>query len=238
MANIKNNAAAQETRRKLIEAAGEIFAEKGLHATLIRDITARAGVNVAAVNYHFKDKYELYLTVVRQIHDEAIQATTPPDLHAPPEARLRAFVEALMRYMLDPHRPAWHAALFAREISYPTAALDEAIQRGARGHVEKMGAVIGELLGGKADRRTVTMAAFSILGQCLFYLRDKPLVDRLSPPLAQVDAIGPLVDHITRFSLAGIMALTSAGAGGPARTGRRRARPDDQHHPKPRRRRI
>ena len=54
------------TREKLIEAAGEIFAEKGLHGTSIRDITQRAGANIASVNYHFHDKFELYALVLRR----------------------------------------------------------------------------------------------------------------------------------------------------------------------------
>ena len=59
MANVKNNAAAQETRRRLLAAAGEVFAEAGFHAATVKVITDRAGASVAAVNYHFRDKAEL-----------------------------------------------------------------------------------------------------------------------------------------------------------------------------------
>ena len=38
------------TRSRLLEAAGEVFAEHGFQATTVRDICARAGANVAAVN--------------------------------------------------------------------------------------------------------------------------------------------------------------------------------------------
>lgn len=46
----------EETKNELIEAAGELFAEYGKDAVSIRAITAKAGVKVNAVNYHFGSK--------------------------------------------------------------------------------------------------------------------------------------------------------------------------------------
>jgi len=54
----------EKTRDKILSAAGEVFAEQGFEGATIRAITERAGVNVAAVNYHFRDKAELYTRVV------------------------------------------------------------------------------------------------------------------------------------------------------------------------------
>ena len=53
-------------RAKLLEAAGEVFAEHGFYAATVRQICSRAGANVAAVNYYFGDKAELYEEVLRQ----------------------------------------------------------------------------------------------------------------------------------------------------------------------------
>ena len=54
----------ENTRDKILNAAGEVFAEQGFEGATVRAITERAGVNVAAVNYHFRDKAELYTRVV------------------------------------------------------------------------------------------------------------------------------------------------------------------------------
>src|ERR1700677_4461463 len=54
------------TRQKLIEVAGRVFAEHGYYAATVRDICAQAGSNVAAVNYHFRDKLGLYTAVLHQ----------------------------------------------------------------------------------------------------------------------------------------------------------------------------
>ncbi|MDB6077298.1 MAG: transcriptional regulator, TetR family, partial [Akkermansiaceae bacterium] len=41
------------TKQRLIEAAEHLFADDGFEKVSVRDITNRAGANVAAVNYHF-----------------------------------------------------------------------------------------------------------------------------------------------------------------------------------------
>jgi AcrR family transcriptional regulator len=43
-------------RVAIIEAAGAIFVENGFRTTTVRQICARAGVNIAAINYYFGDK--------------------------------------------------------------------------------------------------------------------------------------------------------------------------------------
>ena len=54
-----------ETRRKIIEAAECEFAERGYGGASIRGITQRAGVNVAAISYHFGNKQTLFKEMAR-----------------------------------------------------------------------------------------------------------------------------------------------------------------------------
>jgi len=61
------------TRARLLDAAAHVFAEHGFQAATIRDICTRAGANVAAVNYHFRDKAGLYLAVLRHSMNAAGQ---------------------------------------------------------------------------------------------------------------------------------------------------------------------
>ena len=56
------------TKVRLIEAAGEEFAGKGFDSARVRTICDRAGANVAAVNYHFGDKEQLYVETVLNAH--------------------------------------------------------------------------------------------------------------------------------------------------------------------------
>ena len=54
---------AEGTRARILDAALDLFGERGLTGTTVRDIAARAKVNVAAISYHFGGKDELYRAV-------------------------------------------------------------------------------------------------------------------------------------------------------------------------------
>ena len=92
-----------------MEAAGQIFAEEGYPKATVRDICHQAGVNIAAINYHFGDKKGLYLTVLKHYQEIAFQ-TYPPDLGIKetqrPEEKLQAFIRSFLTRVMDEGRPA------------------------------------------------------------------------------------------------------------------------------------
>ena len=109
-----------ETRERVLEAAADVFAEKGFRDATVREIVARAEVNLAAVNYHFRDKERLYAEVLER-EMRAVHAKHPiDDAGAPPEKRLRAFVAGFLHRVID--RGSRVGRLMAREMIEPTAA--------------------------------------------------------------------------------------------------------------------
>ena len=53
-----------ETKACILEVATELFARRGFEGASIRDIAKAAGVNLAAINYHFQNKQNLYFSVM------------------------------------------------------------------------------------------------------------------------------------------------------------------------------
>lgn len=212
MPNVKNNATAQETRRKLIDAAGEVFAELGLHAATIKQITDKAGVNVAAINYHFRDKAELYAAVVRHALSLTPVAPSAEKLGGPPEARLRAHIANLIDELFSPARPRWCATLLAHEFARPTAALDGVVEELIRPRSDLIHAIVRGILGPGASEERVTRATLSIGAQCHLYVYQREIVRRLHPQLLRDQDTGELVDHIVEFSLAGLRAMRKRSA--------------------------
>jgi TetR/AcrR family transcriptional regulator, regulator of cefoperazone and chloramphenicol sensitivity len=201
----------EKTRDKILNAAGEVFAEQGFEGATIRSITERAGVNVAAVNYHFRDKAELYTLVVldacsaRAAWRDAIAEATDS-----PEERLRSLIFHFLQYLLDPERPAWKRRLMAREMANPTTALDELVEKHIRPlRNEFLIPTLGKLTGGKLNDRQLGLISISVMGQCHYFLQGQPITERLNPNFKiGKPEIAEIAEHITRFSLAGIAELS------------------------------
>jgi TetR/AcrR family transcriptional regulator, regulator of cefoperazone and chloramphenicol sensitivity len=196
-----------ETRQRLIEAAGEVFASQGFRNATVREICQRAGANVASVNYHFGDKEGLYLEVLRFAHTCAF-AKYPPDMGlapgATPKQRLHAFVRSFLLRVLDTGRPAWHGKLMVREIADPTPALESIVKDGIRPHFAALRGIVTDLLGPQlsSDPERVRFAAWSVVGQCLFYFVGRPVILQLHPGQGyEPDDLERIAKHITDFSL-------------------------------------
>jgi AcrR family transcriptional regulator len=96
-----------ETRTRILDAAEELFMQQGFGGTSMRLLTSKAGVNLAAVNYHFGSKDALIEAVFRRRLDPmniariaalaALEASGTPDA----DAIIRAFVGASLRMLED-----------------------------------------------------------------------------------------------------------------------------------------
>jgi len=64
----KTNEQAQETRRKILAGALNVFSEKGFSRSTLGDIAKRIGMTRGAVYWHFKDKRELLVELIEAMH--------------------------------------------------------------------------------------------------------------------------------------------------------------------------
>lgn len=207
MANVKDNAASQETRRKLINAAGEVFAERGFHAATLQEITDRAGANKAAVNYHFRDKRELYAAVVRYCLSCTGPEPAMQELAGRPEDQLRTLITGVIRDILDPSMPPWRKTIIDHELSQPTAALDAVLDELIAPRSQRQCDVVRSILGPGVSEEKVVRTTISIVAQCMIYLHDSQIRVRLHPVLAKDDDPEEIANHITEFSLAALRSL-------------------------------
>ncbi len=104
-------AKAVSTKDRILDAAERLFAEKGFAQTSLRDITAEAGVNLAAVNYHFQSKDHLIGAVfdrrIRPLNERRIAMLDQvmKDAGEGPvsvEGMLRAVLEPVVRMVSTP----------------------------------------------------------------------------------------------------------------------------------------
>ena len=121
----------KSTRDRILDAAELLFAEQGFGSTSLRAITAAAKVNLAAVNYHFGNKENLYLSVFRDRwvpRAMRIQARVQESLKLQDEVSagsvVRAVAQAFIEGPLTDEERQRHSQLMAREMSRPTKAFE------------------------------------------------------------------------------------------------------------------
>ena len=200
-----------ETQKRLLEAAGEVFAEQGFRNARVREICQRAGANVATVNYHFGDKQRLYAAVMEYAQALALEKyplTQGESTDVPAADRLRGFIHYALSSFFNKGAPAWLGKLMAWEMIEPTSALDIVVQNIILPMAGKLGAIVRELLGPPVSDDLVHRCQMSIIAQCLHYRNARPVIQRLFPEQQySPENIVMMADHITRFSLSALRGL-------------------------------
>ena len=201
---------ADDTKLRLLETAGMVFAEKGFRAATVREICQRAGVNLASVNYHFGDKERLYIESVKRAHfcrGQQLPAPSWPD-GTPAETRLRDVIRGLLERMLSAPDTAWHGQLMMRELQQPTAACVELVRDYMRPQFELICSILRELLPDDASDEKLRLVVFGIVGQCLHLRLGRNIIGMLAPreELRHYQA-DFLSEHIADWTLAAIAGL-------------------------------
>ena len=208
------NVALHATKRRLLDAAGPIFAADGYDGASVRAICSQAGANIAAIKYHFGHKLGLYQAVLRSASGFANERYPYPT-HSDPATRLGGLVRCLMARVLDPGRPAWHTRLMSREMTDPSPSFVLIVDEMARPVVEVLEAAVRDLLPDGCNPEEVRLHARSVLGQCMFYRHAAPLLRHLHPEEDLAGHLDAIAAHIARFSLAGLAERRLAAGGAP-----------------------
>ncbi len=195
---------ADDTRSRLLDAAGKIFASKGFDQATIRDICQSAEANVAAVHYYFGDKVRLYIEAVREAQCARIEDVPIPDwpAHMHAEDRLRDFIKMFLTRLLGKGRPDWHLLLMLRELANPTEACAEIVRDYIRPMADVLKTILDDFLPADMPPPRRNLIGFSIVGQCLFYYVHKPIIKELvGAEEYESYHIDLLADHIAQFTL-------------------------------------
>jgi TetR/AcrR family transcriptional regulator, regulator of cefoperazone and chloramphenicol sensitivity len=208
--------ARRDPKDLLLDAAGQVFAEKGLEEATVREICGKAGLNIAAVNYYFRDKKALYVEAVKLAHctgGQTPQFEVPEG--APPEQVLEAFIRQMMGMMLDDVRPSWHLELMMREMARPTEACVELVRSFIGPMFETLKQILRPLLPSEISPLDLNLHGFSIVAQCLLYRYHRPVGRILvgEGGYATLMDIDRLTRHITDFSLAALRGASGSSRG-------------------------
>ncbi len=200
-------------RDRLLDAAEELFCEHGFEGTSIRDIAASADCNIASVNYYFGGKEKLYEEVWRRhlipMRDTRIvsinKVMTESDGKPKLEELLKTFADAFIGPMVDDNKSRQFGILMAREwIDRRLPAnmfLDDVIKPTM---TAMRNALVNACPG--LDESRVPLVVLSIAGQLVQLVHVKAILEQVSDSALPVFNLAEAIDHIVKFSAAGIRA--------------------------------
>lgn len=189
----------------ILEAAGEIFAEQGFRKTTVREICKCSRVNLAAINYYFGDKEQLYLACLK--YYQSIAAQKVPinfgiNTTDSPKEKLSTFIHTFIFRLLEEGKQTLFGKLLAHEFIEPTGALDVLIEESIKPSFLLLSSIVREVLGNNCADPEVELCTMSILGQCLYFRNAQPIIFRLRNKDAYSEKdIKEIAEHIINFSL-------------------------------------
>jgi AcrR family transcriptional regulator len=200
--------AADDTRTRIIHAAGPIFAEKGFKAATIREIRQKAGVNQAAINYHYGSKENLYLEAISLAHPAKFEPLGRPEWPegTRSEVKLRDFICSFLTNLLGQESGSWQEQLMMREFLDPTPACREMMQKHLRLRFGLLQEILDEILPQSTPAHKRHQIGFSVIGQCVLYRSGRKIMPLIidDEEIAEHYSVEQLAEHITQVSLAAL----------------------------------
>ncbi len=198
----------KETRKRILDAACEVFAEKGYQSAKVADICHRAGANIASVNYYFGDKAALYIEAWQETFKKCSSPLLPVDPDTPPDDQLRAYIHSLMEDFANEGAQGQFTRLYLTELAHPTGLIHDLWHDLIQPKRRVLLDIIRKIAGREGPDEAILFCEMSVISQCrtLLTVRRNDLEYLLGQPLSP-DLIKRLAEHITRFSLAGIKAI-------------------------------
>jgi len=197
------------TKERILHAAEDLFAQHGFAGTSLRQVTSRADVNIAAVNYHFGSKENLVQEVFKHRMDEMsekrLQALNlviqkdPSDL----EGILLAFIQPALALTLDRHGASFVRVL-ARAYAEKNDGLRNFLSENYGQVLREFAKVLANCLPGLTKEELYWRMDF-VAGALTYAMADFGLIRR-QPGVTEKAHCEKAAQHLITFAKAGLQA--------------------------------
>ena len=205
------NGSNDNTKERILAAAEKLFAEKGYNGVSVREITQEAGCNLAAVNYHFGNKKNLYFDIFRylivpQITEirEHFEETLAREKEINLETAVRAFIRAFMGKHISHDDNPGHHSLMHREIHNPIGAIEIVVEEAISPFFQILMNRFKHFLPAKISDTQIKLHFFSILAMALYFSHARIPVSKIIGKEYDEPFINQLIDHTVSFALHGL----------------------------------
>jgi AcrR family transcriptional regulator len=194
----------EATRRALLRAGAELFAERGFDGVSTEEVAGQAGVNKALISYHFRGKRGLYVAILESGFASMTSRLKAIEAQAPTAGEaLRAFLDAFAQVTRD--EPGF-PTLFLREV------LATGIEPAVVPHLLEIIGVSRRLAGrgvrdGLFRRVDPLLLHFGLVGSLVFFFATEPARKRAAAegrvPFAMPDSKA-FIDYLEELTLRGL----------------------------------
>jgi AcrR family transcriptional regulator len=202
------------TGAQLIEIAGQVFAQHGFDGATGQDICRRAGVNGAAIVYHFGGMAGLHRAVLEEAQRRLVTTETlaaAVRAERDPRRQLEAFLGMIVHALTSPVSQSWAGKLFSREWVTPSTVYGPTHDRVLAARSRTLKSIVSALTGRPANDPLVARGCISVMAPCaLLLLVNRRKLRRLMPQLnINAASAAQLTQHLVEFGLAGLRAISS-----------------------------
>ncbi len=205
----KINKSTIKTKEVLLINASAMFAKKGFKNTTVAEICKQAEVNIAAVNYHFGDKENLYNKAIHYSFEKAMEVY-PIDVNREitnPIESLKCFISAKLGQVLAQDEIGNFAKLMTKEIAEPTNVLDDVVENIIFPQVQYIRKIVSAIFNNdKIEESDIFFCVLQVISPPVFLGSNQPISERLCPKMGCEDknSISDFPNKMTEFIVAGI----------------------------------
>ncbi|MFC7337807.1 TetR/AcrR family transcriptional regulator [Haloferula chungangensis] len=196
------------TKARLLEAAKEVFIEHGYEGATVQMIAAAAGANIAAINYHYGSKADLYAKYVVE-HLEAIMGRMPrlSDDPSDPEGQLRKFVV----WFFERYHPESPLRRINQDmVAMKSGFIDSILEKVIKPEFQNSRELVTALLPPDTAELTIRCWIKCIISLCTGPIHGAHLYPTVFPgTVFDEDEIRAQAEHVAQFLLDGLAAAWS-----------------------------
>ena len=192
----------KKTRASLIEAAGQLFAERGFNGVTVRDIVKQAETHLSALNYHFRSKEALYREVVLEAcrADSISLKDQQLLLRLDPHRALGILVKESLTAYARQTAKSWQTVVITRECREPSEVFTEVVREYFSPELDFVAGIIGRIVDRAPESQAVRFAVVGMIGLVETFGLYGHLIDAVAPALSRQIGKGDLLtERITHL---------------------------------------
>ncbi|WP_420105428.1 TetR/AcrR family transcriptional regulator [Herbaspirillum huttiense] len=194
------------TSRRILEAAGPLFAASGFAETTSKAIAEQAGVDLASINYHFGGRGGLYQAALAEAHRQLVKLSDLESIDAaglPGAEKLARLIDLLLGVAFA--GSGWPVRLLAREVLAPSSHMATLMSEEIQPKLVVVQRILAEVSGIPAGDPALLRCMISVAAPCLMLVVAGTGIPGPAQAIRQMPR-EVLAQHLYTFAIAGLSA--------------------------------